>query len=724
MPEYKWPPMEKRRVVGKRISRLDGIAKSSGKAKYPSDLNRPGTLFGVILTSPHAHAKVKSIDLAAAKAMKGVADIRVVAPAGTEIQWAGAEIAYIAAETEPIARDAMRAIKVDYEVMPHLVREDDLAKAGPRAKAAGEQVTGDPDKAFREADVTVEGSYGIPVLTHCCLEGHGQVVEWKGDKIEYFPSTQNVSGIGGDLARSLSVPVNSVNVKMDYMGGGFGAKFPSDIWGRESALMSKTAGGKPVKLFLDRAQELTIAGVRPSAYAKVKVSAKKDGTITGWQSDSWATGGVGGGGMAPIPYVFTSIPNKRMNHTAVSTNTGGARAWRAPNHPQASFITCAALEDLAAKLKMDPTELFDKNLGYTARADVYRKQIAKAKEMIEWSQHWHQRGEKHKISLVAGSSHLRRGLGMGIATWGGAGHASECRVNVHPDGVVEIEIGSQDIGTGTRTAIAMVVAEMLGLSHTEVKVKLGENIYPPSGASGGSTTIGGVSSSSLKAAANALEKLMEAVAGSLGTTADQLEAVDSTIRVKGNPSKQISWKAACQKLGVKSISETGKNDPKNPGGLNTQGVGGIQMADVTVDIETGVVKVNKIIAVQDCGLVVNPKTAESQVYGAMIMSVCGALMEERIMDEMTGRVMNADMEFYKLAGISDIGEMQVHMDISPEHDKRGVIGLGEPCAIGGVAAIANAVANAIGVRVPTLPVTPDKVLAALYGDKLGRQSLA
>lgn len=711
MPEFKWPPMDRRRVIGKPLNRLDGAQKSSGKAKYTSDLNRAGTLYGVMLTSPHAHARVKSIDTSAAEKMPGVKSIRVVAPAGTEIQWAGADMAYVAAEKETQARDAVRAIKVEYEILPHLVREDNLRKAGTRAKAAGEQVTGDPDGALRSAAVSHEGFYGIPVLTHCCLEPHGQVVEWKGETIEYFPSSQNVSGVGGDLARSLSVPVNTVKVHMDYMGGGFGSKFPSDIWGRESAQMSKAAGGRPVKLFLDRASELTIAGVRPSHFANVKIAADRSGKITAWQSESWSTGGVGGGGMAPLPYVFTSIPNKRMNHTAVSTNTGGARAWRAPNHPQASYITCAAIEDLAAKLKMDPTDVFLANLDYTARAEVYRKQIARGAEMIEWKKNWHQRGD-------SGKGHVKRGLGMGIATWGGAGHASECRVNIHPDGNVDVEIGSQDIGTGTRTAIAMVVAEVLGLDYRQVQVKLGDNVFPPSGASGGSTTIGGVSSSSLKAAVNALEKLFEAVAGSLGTTPDNLEATDATIRVKGNPSKQLSFKQAAQKLGAKTISESGRNDPKNPGGLNTQGVGGIQMADVSVDVETGIVRINKFIAVQDCGLVVNPKTAESQVYGAMIMSVCGALYEERVMDEMTGRVMNADMEFYKLAGIADIGEMQVHMDISQDHDKRGVIGLGEPCAIGGIAAIANAVANAIGVRVPSVPLTPDRVLEALYGNKL------
>jgi xanthine dehydrogenase YagR molybdenum-binding subunit len=179
----------------------------------------------------------------------------------------------------------------------------------------------------------------------------------------------------------------------------------------------------------------------------------------------------------------------------------------------------------------------------------------------------------------------------------------------------------------------------------------------------------------------------------------------------------MSFQMACQKLGVNSISEMGANVPQQAPqeGLNTGGVAGVQMADVSVDIETGIVRMNRLVAVQDCGLVVNPKTAESQVFGACIMSVCGALMEERIMDQQIGRVLNPDMEFYKLAGIGDIGEILVHMDIREENDKRGVIGLGEPCAIGGIAAIGNAVANAIGVRVQRVPLTPMRVLQALEG---------
>ena len=316
MPEYSWPPMNKRAVMGKSFDRLDGPVKSSGRAKYSSDLNKPGQIFGLFLHCPHAHAKVKSIDISAAKAMEGVTAVRVIAEAGKELQWAGAEVAVVSAIREEIARDAIRAIKVDYEILPHVVREENLAKVGSRAKAAGEQVTGDPDKAFKDADVVSEGEYGCPVITHCCLEPHGNVVQWAGNTINLWPSTQAVSTIGGDLAKQLQLPATDIKVQMDYVGGGFGSKFPSDIWGSEGAQLSKASNGRPVKIYLDRANELTIAGVRPSAFAKIKIGAKKDGKITAWQSDSWASGGVGGGGMPPIPYVFTNVENRRLNHTA------------------------------------------------------------------------------------------------------------------------------------------------------------------------------------------------------------------------------------------------------------------------------------------------------------------------------------------------------------------------------------------------------------------------
>lgn len=711
MPDYRWPEMSKRRVMGKRMNRVDGIEKASGRAKYCSDLNKPGMLYGAVLVCPHAHARVRSIDVSEAEKHPGVKGVRVVSPAGTEIQWAHTEVAFVAAETELAARDALKKIRVEYEVLPHVVHEADLKKVMSNAKAAGEQIEGDPDEALKQAAFISEGFYGIPALEHSCLEPHGQVVSWTPDnKVEYNPSTQAVTSIRGDMARALNVPAANVHVHQDHIGGGFGSKFQPDRWGVEAAHLSKMAGGRPVKLFLDRNIEQVIAGCRPSAYARIKLGADKEGNIILWESESWATGGVTGGGSPPIPYVYTRIPNQRKNHWAVSTNTAPIRAWRAPNHPQAAFLTCAAMEDLAARMKMDPLELFLKNVKLTARPETYERQLKKAAEMAEWKKLWHPRGD-------SGKGHLKRGLGIGVCTWGGAGHDSTARCNIHPDGTVEVELGSQDLGTGTRTIIAQVAAESLGLNVNDIRVKIGDTNYPPSGTSGGSTTVGGVSTATRKATLNALEKLFEEVAPSLGVPATELEAVEGRIQVKGNPAKSLAWKAACAKLGVKTISETGQNIPRDAPkeGLNTGGVGGVQIADVTVDVETGIVKMNRLIAVQDCGTIINPKTAESQVYGACIMSICGALMEERVMDAVTGRMLNNDLEFYKLAGIKDIGEILVHLEIDEINDKRGVIGLGEPPVVGGIAAIANAVANAIGVRVPFVPLTPMNVLNALNG---------
>jgi xanthine dehydrogenase YagR molybdenum-binding subunit len=337
------------------------------------------------------------------------------------------------------------------------------------------------------------------------------------------------------------------------------SKFQSDLWGREAAKLSKMAGGKPVKFYLERREELTIAGVRPSVFGKIKLSASPSGELTGWDSTTWMTGGFAGGGLNAdlLPYVFRNVANRRINHTAVSTNNGASRAWRAPNHPQVCYITCAAMDDLAAKLKMDPAEFFLKNLDKTARADTYKAQIEKASGMIGWKQNWHQRG-------AAGSGPVKRGLGLAIGTWGGAGHASQCRSTIHPDGAVVIELGSQDLGTGTRTIITQVAAETFGLPMNAITLKLGDNSYLPSGASGGSTTVGGVSASTRKATVNALDKLFAAAAPTLGVPAEQLEAVDSKIQVKGNAAKSMTWKAACAKLGVSPIVETGANDPRNP----------------------------------------------------------------------------------------------------------------------------------------------------------------
>ena len=719
-PDYTWPPMEKRKVIGTSPKRLDGPMKSTGRAKYASDQNFRGMLHGIYVTSPHAHARITAIDTSAAEKTPGVKAVFVAAQPGSEVQWQGFEVAAVAATTEEIARQAARKIKVDYEVLPHFVEDDQLGKAGTRGKAAGEKLTGDPDQALKAADHVSEGVYGIPVVYHSCLEPHGQVIQWvKGDKedgsadtINAWPSVQFVSGYAGSLAPNLKVPAANIKVKMDYIGGGFGSKFGPDAWAVVGANLSKKAGGAPVKLFLDRATEQMIAGNRPSAYAKIKVAGSKDGTVTTYQVDSWGTGGFATVGGPPQPYIIDRIPNQRINHTSISVNAGPQRAWRAPNNQQAAYLTWSALDDWAAKAGLDPLEVFVKNAQYApeARVETYRFQLQKAAEIAEWKKLWKPRGTN-------GSGHIKRGLGISMNAWGGGGHQSTCRAVINPDGSVSIEIGTQDLGTGTRTIITQVAAETFGLPMSKVKLVIGNNDLPPDGASGGSTTVGGVSASTRKATVNALAKLFEVAAPALGAQPEELEAVDSHIRVKGNPSKQMTWEAACRKMGTSKISAEGENNQRTGGreGLQTSGAAGVQIADVSVDTETGIVKMNRFVAVQDCGLIINPRLAESQIFGAIIMGIGTALYEERIMDPATGRTLNPDMEFYKLAGIADIGNIVVHLDIRPENDKRGVIGLGEPPAIGICAAVGNAVANAIGVRVPNIPMTPMHVLNALEG---------
>ena len=712
MADYKWPPAEKRKLIGKRISRLDGPVKSSGRAKYTYDVSRPGMLHGKMYISPHANAKIVSIDTSAAEKMPGVKAVHLMLEPGRTVQWVGTEILCVAAETEEQARDAVRAVKVQFEVLPHFVADADPATAKAfhpeRIQETAESVDGDPDKGFSLAEVTSEGVYGTSVITHCCLEAHGQVAEWQGDNLTAWVSTQSVTSIAGELAGALKVPAGQVRTLTPVMGGGFGSKFGADTWGPACAQLARKAG-RPVKMMLERDHELMVAGARPSIYAKVKVGATRDGVITAWQSESWGTGGVAPAGTPNLPYVVRP-PDRRRRHTVVKTNIGPARAWRAPSHPQMCLITMSALEDLAAKLNMDPLDFFLKNLQFTPRftpsaangAEVYRAELLKAAELMDWKKKWHPRGDKTP-------GHIKRGLGLSIHTWGGGGHASNCNATIHPDGSVEVAIGSQDLGTGTRTVIAIVAAETFGLPLEAVTVKIGSNEYPASGASGGSTTVGGVSSATRRATTNALNELFAKVAPSLEATPDQLEAVDGKIQVIGNPAKSLPWKQACAKLGATPITATGQRSQD----LISSGVGGAQMAEVSVDIETGIVKMEKFVCVQDCGLVMDLKTAESQVYGAMIMGVTYALYEEKIMDQATGGCLNPDMEFYKLAGIGDIGELVCHFMTGPGYDDRGVIGLGEPPVISPGAAISNAVANAIGVRVGTLPITPDRVLAAL-----------
>jgi xanthine dehydrogenase YagR molybdenum-binding subunit len=740
-----WP--KKRRLLGTKVTRPDGAAKSTGKAKYSYDINLPGLLHAVMLRCPYARAKIKNIDTSAAEKSPGFKALHLVRQAGAECYFAGTEVLAVCADTEEHAHDAARAVKIEYDPLPFAVKEAEVLQKDPetmepfgakkvrRNRQPPQSTTsGDFEDSVKAAEVKIEGTYGMPSISHQCLESHGLVAEWGQDGgLTVWASTQAVLGTAGALARYFSnkgvdLPASKVKCITHYMGGGFGSKFGPDIQGEVAAELALKAKA-PVKLMLDRASEVTAAGYRPSAYGKVIIHGKKDGTITAFESDTYGSPGVGRGNtVGPLPYVYPV--QHKVKHTVVRLNHFTARAMRAPGHPQSCFFTDCALDDFAAAIGMDPMQVRLKNLPknnegigkanaqawLAIRGTVYREEIELAAKLSGWKDKWHPPGKGKSAGPI------KSGIGMALHTWGGsAGPPNDVDVVIASDGSVLVRSSTQDLGTAQRSVNAIVTAEVLGLEPRDITVQIGESPWGRSHGSGGSTTCPTQAPATLRAALAARDALFEKVARKLNAKADDLEIVPGKVRDKASD-KSYDWKKVCALLGKEQIKTTGNwaapmAAQKETLNLSNSGVGGVQIAEVDVDTETGVVRVKQIVAVQDCGLVVNKQGCESQVAGGVIMGLNYALFEEIILDRATGRVVNPDMEFYKLGGINDMPKIIVHMHDMPE---RGVIGIGEPPTISTHAAIANAVHNALGVRVPQTPLTPDRVLAALAKQKGGK----
>jgi xanthine dehydrogenase YagR molybdenum-binding subunit len=705
-PKYAWP--NPHAVLGTSVKRLDGPEKVTGRAKYTYDINRPGMLYGRIIRSPHPHARLVSLDLSEAKRAPGVkAAIVWRDPADRQrntVMYQGEEIAAVAADTEEHAIDAARLVKVEYEVLTPVINVDQaLAGAAPavfpdgNTKPGTVQETGDIAAGFKEAAHVIEQTYSTHVITHVCLETHGTVCEWDGDRLTAWVSTQGINAAREGFARGLDIPQANVRVITQYMGGGFGSKMAPDAQGVICARLAKEANA-PVKLMLDRKEEHLATGNRPSAVAKVKAGVSADGRLTAFEAQTWGTGGAGANAGFPLPYIY-QFPNRRRTHTDVYINAGQQRPMRAPGHPQGCFITEVLMEELADRVKMDPIEFRIKNLPPEGPNAMWREYLRRGAAEFGW-------GKRHPTGDPTRGA-IKTGMGVAINTWGGGGRGpSQSHCEISSDGVVVVRCGTQDLGTGTRTLVAVVAAETFGLPPSAIRPEIGDTVYGVSGASGGSTTAAGVSPSVRIATVNALDALKEKVAPVLGVEPASLVASGGRIHVKDTPSKGMSWTEACKQIGPQPISADGNWQP----GLSSVTTSGVQFAGVTVDVETGIVKPTRILAIQDCGLVVSKLTAESQVYGGIIGSLNFALFEDRILDRNTGQMVNPNMEWYLLAGMSDIPRIDVRLVDQPE---RGVIGIGEPPTVSTAAAIANAVRNAIGVTVRSLPLTPAKILQTL-----------
>jgi xanthine dehydrogenase YagR molybdenum-binding subunit len=682
-----WP--EQRTHIGSHAKRIDAPPKVTGAAKYASDVQPDGWLYGMILRSKWPKAKISAIDLEKARAVPGIKAAVLAREGERTVRYYGEELAAVAGTTKQACLDALRVIEVKAEPLPFVVKEEDAKEENsPRVWDEKPNLTkpkvtekNDVDAAFAECAAVVEGSFSTPVQLHHALETHGNTISWTDEELTSWSSTQGISGVRHDLAQNLKVPESKVRVICEYMGGGFGAKFGPIVEGVLAARLSKEAGA-PVKLMLPRLDEALAVGNRPSSFQKIKLGAKADGTLHAFDLESYGTAGIGssgvsegGGGGAdfPAPYIY-KIPNIRSRQSGVAINAGSARAFRAPGHPTASFGMESIVDELAVKMNIDPVELRIKN----DQSEIRRKEYALGAEKFGWK-------EKYK---KPGSSPgpIKTGVGCAGATWGGGGRGTKAEAIINPDGTVEIRCGTQDLGTGSKTVIALIAADILGLKPEQIVVRVGDTRYPASGGSGGSTTTASVSPAIFDVCTKALAELQQ-----------QTGIPDA----KGD-----NWVAACKKLGVNPLHVNGQWQE----GLSSSGAGGVQFAEVEVDTETGFTKVKKITCIQDGGLIVSKLTCESQVNGGIIMGIGYALYEERVMDRTSGVVLNPNFETYKLTGLADIPEIDIVLLDMPE---RGVIGIGEPVTIPTASAVANAVANALGVRVPHLPMTPARVLEAL-----------
>jgi xanthine dehydrogenase YagR molybdenum-binding subunit len=700
---YPWPEPASAAVVGKRLPRLDGGLKVSGRAKYTYDINRPGLLHARILRSPHAHARLVALDLGPAQKAPGVRAVLAIAEPGKKLMYHGDEIAAIAAVTEEQANDALRLVKVQYEVLPHVAVEALAMRPGAPEVFEGGNVRegntdeeGDLDAGFKQAVHVVEATYSTQVQTHVCLETHGAVCEWDGDNLTAWVSTQAVHGTREGFADALGIPQANIRVICEYMGGGFGSKFGPDVQGIACARLAKLANA-PVKLMLDRKEEHLAGGNRPSSFSKIRAGVSADGTCVAFDGETWGTGGAGVGAGFPLPYIYI-FQNRRRQHRDVYTNGGPARAMRAPGHPQGCFATELLMDELADALRMDPVEFRIKNLPAEAPNRLWRRYFPMAAEKFGWNRR-HPTGDP-----TAGP--IKRGMGCAANQWGGGGRGTKAHVEIHPDGGVVVSCGTQDLGTGTKTIVAMVAAETLGLPYTAVTARIGDSQYPFSGGSGGSTTAAAVTPAIRVTSGKAFDALAARIAPHMGVQPAALAARDGRIVVKDDSSKSLSWKDACRLLGTEPVSVDGEWEA----GLSASGTTGVQFAEAEVDIETGVARVTRVLCVQDCGLIVDPLTTESQCNGGIIMGVNWALYEDRILDRNTGQMVNPNMEWYHLSGMSDTPKIEVHLINQPE---RGVIGIGEPPTVSTAAAVGNAIANAIGVRVRSMPFTPHRILEAL-----------
>jgi CO/xanthine dehydrogenase Mo-binding subunit len=707
-------PQGARSVVGQPAPRQDGHQRARGQAIYTADIQLPGLVHAAVLRSPFARARVNKLDLSPALELPGV--VGAIGPDDchvlqTEPGYHGAPVAAVAADSFARAREALAAIEVEWEELEPLLDPEEAVSQGSVLEEARRYERGDVDAGFAEADVVVEAEYRTQTVLHNSMETHQSVVRWEGDTLEVYISTQFIWGVRSSIAQQLELPPDRVRVVCNYMGGGFGSKNnPGDYTYIGIALAGKT--GRPVRCALTRREENLATGNRNATIQRLRAGARSDGTLVALDAEyvnavGWS--GWSGPTYGPTEMLYACDNVRTLTHGA-KLNLPPNAAFRAPGFVEGTFGLECLLDELAARLELDPLELRRRN---HADNDLEDGRPFSSKKLLECydraDEHWARRDEVRARS----EGPVQRGTGLASQIWyGGGGPPSYAGVRVGSDGYAVVLTAMQDIGTGTSTAMAQIAAEELGLPLERVRVALGDSARGTyASISAGSSTTPSMGPAVRAAAADAARQIIEIAAQRFEVEERVLSLKDGQIVSADGGSWPLEEVTGL--LGDAQITGKGARGP-NPTGMRVLTFG-VQVADVAVDVETGEVKVERLAAIHDVGRVINPLGAQSQVEGGIIQGVGHTLSEERLFDPETGRILTQTLDAYKLPTIADVPEMVVELlDIPDEHlTNLGSKGLGEPPIVPTAAAIVNAIRDATGADVRSLPVTREEMLRAL-----------
>ena len=748
-PKAEMPPWGETKVVGKGVPRVDAYERVSGSAVYPLDVALPDMLHAAILRCPHAHAVVKSVDTSAAEKMPGVRAVLTGKSPGADVPWfrgrgkwfsklfderaryEGDEVAAVAAETRAQAYDALKAVKVEYEELAFVLDPREALKPDAPLLHEGTNRYGDPARyergdvaaGFAAADAVVEGTYSTACEIHAPMECHGSVVKWDGNRLTVWDSTQGVFAVQQAVAGSLQLPLANVRVIGHYMGGGFGSKLEAGKYTVIAALLSKAAA-RPVKLFLTREEVFLAAGNRPANTMTVRIGAKKDGTLTAIEFTSMGSGGAYPDG-ASTSFLATDLytcPNVRTVDENVAINAGRSRAMRAPGFPQGAWALEQAMDDLALKLGIDPVELRLKNVPKVSqrRGNQPYTSTGLAECLRDGAKAF---GWETTRAAKKGDGPVRKGYGVAAGLWGyGGGPPATVVVKLFADGSVNVNTGAADIGTGTKTVMSQVVAEELGVALEKIQVEhadTGTTQY--SGPSGGSKTVPSDMPAARAAAIEVRTKLLAGAAEELKLPVAELRLEGADVVSTKDPAKKLAVTAVPALQRQQVLVGVGTRGPNVEGKVVS--MFGAHFAEVEVNVRTGEVTVTRLLAAQDSARVMNRLTFECQVQGGLVMGLGLGRTEERVLDRQTGKMCNANWHDYKIPTALDVPAEQAVLSadlVDTECNTAGAKGVGEPATIPTAAAIANAVRDAVGLRVHDSPITPPRLAALLAaGGKKG-----